>query len=300
MDDVTHHRRARRGLEAVHDGPTLAAPPAGPRIAVALGSGGARGLAHILVLEALDELGVRPVAVAGASIGALFGSAYAAGMPAKDIRLLTISLLRDRGEMMRHLLGARVGRITDLFGSLGNPILIDAEKLIGGILPDVVPETFEELPIPLQIVATDYWERGERVFQQGPLRPAVAASIAIPGLSRPVAHDGHVLVDGGAVNPLPFDLLRARADIVLAVDVTGGPVGETKAVPKAFEAMFGTLQIMAASIVGEKLKSAAPEILIRPNVDAFRVLDFFRATAILKACEPVKDEVKRHLEMVMG
>lgn len=295
MDDVPQLVQERRR----HARPP-APPRAHPSVAVALGSGGARGLAHILVLEALDELGVRPTALAGASIGSMVGAVYAAGMPARDIHALVLSLLHNRGEVMKRLFAARIGRIADLFGGLGNPVLLDAELFVEGFLPDVVPATFEELAIPLQVVATDYWDRGEAVFASGAIRPAVAASVAIPGLIRPVVHGDRVLVDGGAVNPLPFDLLRTKADMVIAVDITGGHAGETGGVPMPFDAMFGTLQIMASSIVGEKLKAGAPDILIRPNVDAFRVLDFFRATAILKASEPVKDEVKRRMEAVLG
>ncbi|MDR6953550.1 NTE family protein [Ancylobacter sp. 3268] len=271
-----------------------------PSLAVALGSGGARGLSHILVLEALDELGVRPVAIAGASIGALIGAAYASGIPAQELRHMVANLLKDRGEVMRRLLAARVGRIADLFGGLGNPVLLDAERFLEGFLPASVPARFEELAIPLHVVATDYWARREQVFSSGDIRPAVAASLAIPGLIRPVVHGGHTLVDGGAVNPLPFDLLRLRADKVLAVDITGGHGGETRGVPRPFDAMFAALQIMAGSIVAEKLKSGAPDILIRPNVDSFRVLDFFRSPAIFKAAEPVKDEVKRRVEAVLA
>lgn len=309
MDDLSaasRHSRTPHPPHDSHDGIIvtgehgLAPAPPGPRIAVALGSGGARGLSHILVLEALDELGVKPVALAGASIGALFASVYAAGMPAKDLRQLVGHTLRNRGEVMRRLLAARVGRISHLFAGLGNPVLIDAEQMIAGFLPDIVPENFEELGIPLQVVATDYWGRCERMFEQGPIRPAVAASLAIPGLMRPVQHGGHTLVDGGAVNPLPFDLLRSKADLVIAVDITGGHGAEMRGVPAPFEAMFATLQIMASSIVGEKLKAGAPDVLIRPNVHDFRVLDFFRASAIFKAAEPAKDEVKRRLEAVLG
>ncbi|ADH91186.1 Patatin [Ancylobacter novellus DSM 506] len=299
--EAGHRVRAPQRPEPVIVSPGPETAPEGrPSLAVALGSGGARGLSHILVLEALDELGLRPTAMAGASIGALFASAYAAGMPARDIRHLVTHTLRNRGEVMKRLLAARVGRITDLFGGLGNPVLVDAERVIDGFIPGVVPQNFEDLQIPLQVVATDYWERCERTFAGGPIRPAVAASLAIPGLFRAVQHDGHTLFDGGAVNPLPFDLLRSKADIVIAVDITGGHGAETRGVPAPFEAMFATLQIMASAIVGEKLKAGAPDILIRPNVHDFRVLDFFRATAILKAAEPVKDEVKRRLEAVLG
>ncbi|MBS9477378.1 patatin-like phospholipase family protein [Ancylobacter radicis] len=315
MDDHPTSSRGRRGprpspepqpVGTAHHGVivsgegSVAPEPSGPRIAVALGSGGARGLAHILVLEALDELGIKPTAIAGASIGAFFGSIYAAGMPARELRQLVAHTLRNRGEVMRALFAARVGRIADLFGGLGNPVLIDAEQVVATFLPDVVPENFEELSIPFQVVATDYWGRCEKMFEHGPVRPALAASLAIPGLMRPVQLGGHTLVDGGAVNPLPFDLLRSKADIVLAVDITGGHGADTRGVPQALEAMFATLQIMASSIVGEKLKSGAPDILIRPNVHDFRVLDFFRVAAIFKAAEPAKDEVKRRLEAVLG
>lgn len=301
MDDP----HASRGRHAPPHEPVLSShgtSPAArePSLAVALGSGGARGLSHILVLEALDELGIRPVAIAGASIGALVGAAYASGVPAHELRLMVSGLLKDRGEVMRRLLAARVGRIADLFGGLGNPVLLDAERFVEGFLPASVPENFEDLPIPLHVVATSYWARREQVFSSGAIRPAVGASLAIPGLIRPVVHRGHTLVDGGAVNPLPFDLLRSRADKVLAVDITGGHGGETRGVPQPFDAMFATLQIMAGSIVAEKLKSGAPDILIRPDVDDFRVLDFFRHGAIFKAAEPVKDEVKRRVEAVLA
>ncbi|MBS7544548.1 patatin-like phospholipase family protein [Ancylobacter oerskovii] len=307
MDDP-HAARGRPAPTPPHEShrePVLSShgtPVAGrePSLAVALGSGGARGLSHILVLEALDELGIRPVAIAGASIGALVGAAYAAGVPAQELRHIVSGLLKDRGEVMRRLLAARVGRIADLFGGLGNPVLLDAERFLDGFLPASVPSRFEDLAIPLHVVATNYWARREQVFASGEIRPAVAASLAIPGLIRPVVHGGHTLVDGGAVNPLPFDLLRLRADKVLAVDITGGPGGEVRGVPRPFDAMFAALQIMAGSIVAEKLKSGAPDILIRPNVDNFRVLDFFRAPAIFKAAEPVKDEVKRRVEAVLA
>lgn len=110
MDDLGMNTRARRGesgSDSFSDHQPVSTPPlepprppapqAGPRIGVALGSGGARGLSHILVLEALDELGIRPVAIAGTSIGALIGATYAAGMPARDIHQLALQSLRNRG-----------------------------------------------------------------------------------------------------------------------------------------------------------------------------------------------------------
>jgi NTE family protein len=263
-------------------------------VAIALGAGGSRGLAHISVLEAFDELGVRPTAIAGASLGALIGAGYAARIPAKEIRAYAVGLLRDRGEVMRRLLSVRVGRVVDLLAT-GNPVLADAEGFIEKFLPTDIPREFSALPIPLVTVATDFWQRKEVVIDSGRLRSALAASIAVPGLFRPVEREGRVLVDGGTTNPLPFDLLRGKADIVVAVDVSGGPTHRGGGIPTPFEALFSTIGIMAHAIVGEKLKSGAPEILLQPNVSTFGMLDFFRATPILRASEPIKDEVKSKL-----
>ena len=268
----------------------------GPTIALALGAGGARGLAHIAVLEAFDELGLKPVAIAGASIGAMIGAAYAAGMSAKALRAHALDVLRDRATLMTALIGARAGRLADVLAGFGNPFLIDAEKFLDRLWPEKVPDRFEDLRLPFTVTATDYDTRGETVFNAGPLLPAVAGSIAIPGLVRPVRHGGRILVDGGAINPLPFDHLIGRADVLVAVDVTGGPSPQASRAPSSFEVMFGTLQIMQGAIVAAKLKIYRPEIVVRPAVDRFRVLDFFEARAILSAAEPVKDELKRELE----
>jgi NTE family protein len=263
-------------------------------VALALGAGGARGLAHIAVLEALDELGVRPRAIAGASIGALIGAGYAAGMSGREIREHVARLLRDRSEVMRRLFAIRVGRFTDIL-SIGHPMLADAEGFVAQFMPERVPEDFTQLTIPLQIVATDFWLREELVFQSGALRKAAAASIALPGLFRPIEHEGRVLVDGGAVNPLPFDLLRGAADIVVAIDVTGAAAQSSGRMPAPFEALFSTFAIMSRAIVNEKLKAGAPDLVLRPNVGTFNPLDFFRATPILRAAQPIKEEVKAKL-----
>ena len=275
-------------------------PSSSPRIALALGGGGARGLAHIAILEALDELGVRPAALAGTSIGAIVGAAYAAGLSGKDLRAHAVSRLRDRAQVMARLLQARVGRLTDLFSSFGNPVLIDGEKMLDLFWPDAVPDTIEELELPFQAVATDYFGRCEHRFASGPLVTAVAASMAVPGLVRPVAAGSRVYIDGGAVNPLPFEGLDGPDMAVIAVDVTGGPATEVKAAPEAFEAMLGASQIMQGAIVAEKLKARAPDILVRPLVDGFRGLDFFKAKAILQAAEPAKDQLKRDLEALLA
>ena len=197
---------------------------------------------------------------------------------------------------MAALIASRVGRLTDVLAGFGNPFLIDGERLLDRLWPEAIPERFDALRLPFLVVATDYYGRAEAVFAAGPLSPAVAASMAIPGLIRPVRVAERLLVDGGAVNPLPFDHLIGRADVLVAVDVTGGPVPHPTRAPSGFEAMLGSLQIMQAAIVAAKLKIYRPEIVVRPPVDRFRILDFFDVRSILTAAEPVKDELKREIE----
>jgi NTE family protein len=268
--------------------------------ALALGGGGARGLAQIAVIEALDELGVKPVAIAGVSIGAAIGAAYAAGMRGKAIRRHVIDIAHNRPDTFARLYAARaVGLIELLSAGLGNPVVLDAERFSTAFLPPAVPDRFEDLTIPLTVVASDLYARSERVFTSGPLKPAIAASLAVAGLLQPVVVEDRVLVDGAALNPLPFDRLRGCADLIVAVDSSVGPA-EVRGVPHPWEAMFATLQVMGHAIVSEKLKHGAPDLVIRPGVGIFRLLDFMRASAILRAAEPVKAEVKERLGALLG
>jgi len=271
-------------------------------VALALGGGGARGLAHIVVLETLDELGIRPVAIAGTSIGALIGAPYAAGMSGAELRKHVMALARDRAGVFSKLIAARAGgSIGSLIASgLRSAALIDAEKFCAQFLPDRVPNDFRELQIPLTIIASDLYARREAAISSGSLRAAVAASMAIPGLSRPVVVDGRVMVDGGATNPLPFDRVRGIADIIIAVDVAGPPAADCTDMPDTFECYLATILVMAQTIIDEKMKHGAPDIVLRPNVGVFRALDFLRASAILRASEPVRAELREKLGKLLA
>ena len=260
-------------------------------LALALGGGGARGLAQIAVIEALDEIGIKPVVIAGTSIGAAIGAAYAAGMGGKSMRRFAIRVAHERGETIARLLAARAGA-APFSAVLANPMLLDAKKLAAAFLPPEITDDFAALKIPLIVLATDLYERCAVPCAAGALKDAIAASMAVPGLVRPVEVDGKVLVDGGAVEPLPFRYLQGRADVILAVDVSGGTRGRPREIPDPWECLFTTLQIMGRTIVNEQLKHGAPDLLIRPNIGAFRMLDFFRASAILRAADAVKADVK--------
>ncbi len=269
--------------------------------ALALGGGGARGLAHIAVLEALDDMSARPAAIAGTSIGALIGAAYAAGMSGKDIRHYVIALAHKQGEIARRLLAARAGTLADFFsGAFGQATQLDAERFCAQFLPEAVPAEFSELAIPLTVLATDLHRRQEAPLSSGPLRPALAGSIAVPGLFRPVVSDGRILVDGGATNPLPFDRLAGLADLIVAVDVFGVPAAERSDLPGVWEGVFTTLLIMGSAIVAAKHKQAAPDLVIRPNIAIFRMLDFYQASAILRVADSVKPEVKEKLGALLA
>ena len=275
-------------------------PKTGRPIALALGGGGARGLAHIVALEALDELGLRPSRIIGTSMGAIIGAAYAAGVSGTALRSHAQAVLKDRTKVLARLLQARVGKMSDLFGrGVGNPVLVDGEKVLDLFWPEAVPDLFADLAIPFSAVATDYHARSEAVFDRGPLVTGVAASMAIPGLVRPVLAKGRVYVDGGAVNPLPFDLLPDEA-LVIAVDVTGGPASDDGETPEPFEALLGAAQIMQGAIVEQKLRARRPAVLVRPRVGGFHALDFFRGKAILQAAEPIREELKRAIAAALA
>ncbi|MDZ4789641.1 MAG: patatin-like phospholipase family protein [Hyphomicrobiales bacterium] len=267
--------------------------PAGRRFGLALGGGGARGLAHIPMLEALDELGVRPDIIAGTSIGALIGAGYAAGMSGADLREYVLELFGRRFAALSLMRQRWTGRVWDYWNPL-TPALINGVSLIETALPALLPKTFEELRIPLLVVATDYCAQNECVLSQGALIPAIAASAAIPALFKTVEIGGRILLDGGFVNPTPFDLLRGRADVVAAVDVMGG-VPPLTAAPNSVDAVMASTQIALRSIVVEKLRWAAPDVFVQPDVGRFRVLDFWKAAEIWEATAPAKEEFKRAL-----
>ena len=269
--------------------------------ALALGGGGARGLAHVAVFEALDEIGKKPVAIAGTSIGSLVGAAYAAGMSGKEMRRFIITLAHDRSEVFRRLISTRAATFADLFSTgFGSAALINAERFCQKFLPKQVPEDFAELEIPLIVIATDLHRRREAVFSSGPLKPALAASIALPTLMRPVVIGDRVLIDGGATNPLPFDHLCERADIVAAVDLSGEPTDTRCDIPNPLECVLTTILAMGNAITAEKIKHSAPDLIVRPKIRSFRALDFLQASAILRASEPMKAEIKEKLSALLA
>lgn len=269
-----------------------------PSIALALGAGGARGLAHIQVIEALDEMGIRPAAIAGSSIGAIMGAAMAAGMSGKEIHEYARAILGNRAEVVSRMWRSRPGTLAEMMSG-GFRAQFNVERILKAFLPEAFPARFEDLSIPLQVTATDFFGHSLSVFDSGDLLSAVAASAAIPAMFRPVRRDGRLLVDGGIYNPVPFDLLEGKADIIVAVDVAGAPTASGRAVPTTVELIFGANQLMMQANTTLKLRMQQPDILLRPPVSHFRVLDFLKIDALLAETVSIKDELKRELERAL-
>jgi NTE family protein len=274
---------------------------ANPRIGLVLGSGGARGLAHIVAFETFDRLGVKPVEIAGTSMGAILGAAYASGFSGAAMREFALREFRNRADVMARLFEVRVGRFTDVLrGGFNNPVMLDAQGTLERFLPAPLPRQFEDLPIPLAVVAADI-HRMERVeFRNGLLAPAVAASMAIPGLLKPVTHAGHVLIDGGAVDPLPIRAIHEKVDLILAIDISRREQREESTkIPATVEILTRAFDLMQAALIDQTPeKATTPVYRIRAGVESFGVLDFFSARKILAAARPLADKIEHILDIV--
>ncbi len=272
------------------------APAATPTVSIALGGGGARGLAHIHVIEVLDELGVRPQLIAGSSIGAIMGAAMAAGLSGREIREHTLDAVGRPAEALGRIWGLRPATLSDFWSNGLRISQFNLERVLRAFLHRGIPDRFEELKIPLKVIAADFYEQCERVCETGALYPALAASAALPALFLPVRIDGRVLVDGGLWNPVPFDHVAGTADITVGVDVVGRPTGDDGQIPNSIDSLYGASQLTMRSMINLKLKQGAPDLFFRPEVGRFRVLDFLRAKDILEHTAGIREEFKRALE----
>jgi NTE family protein len=207
------------------------------------------------------------------------------------LRQIALRDFRNRTEVMTKLFRARVGRFADLWkGGLNNPVLVDGEDVLMRFLPDRLPERFEDLAIPLSIVAADFHRLERIVFAAGPLAPAMA----IPGLVKPVVFENRVLVDGGTVDPLPVRAITRDVDLILAIDVSRAAAREeSAAIPGAVETGFRVYDLMQAALADAQAL-AEPRTLrrLKAPVEGFNALDFFAAKKILAASEGLAGAVE--------
>ena len=274
------------------------------RLGIALGSGSARGWAHIGVLRALEQAGIVPDVVSGTSIGALVGAAYASN---RLDRLEEWVAQIDWWDIIRYM-DVRLGGV-------------EGERLMRAFRERVEDAPIETLPKPFGAVATDLQTGREVWFQSGSLLEAVRASIALPGLFCPVRYQDRWLVDGGLVDPLPVSLCRALgADRVIAVNLNGNIVGkhfsgrpsrlagpspllarlstrlqamlgnngdteEAKAnePPGLFDVMAGAIHIMQDRITRARMAGDPPDVVLAPRLAHLGLMDFDQASAAMTA-----------------
>ena len=267
---------------------------ASARIGGARGSGAARGLTHITYIEAMDELGLKPSMIAGTSIGALIGAGWAYGMTGKELREHAYTVLGSFQQITGKLFST-LPSLTGVFKT-GLSFQVDARAITDAFLPEGFPDDFAALEIPLNVIATDLRAWEEVVIGEGPLRTAIAASLAIPSLFRAVTHEGRIFVDGGATNPLPLDRATIGADILVSIDVNGEADEKLAGIePGLFDASFLASQIMSQTMISNMAKRYPPDVYVRPAVNTFGILEFWRVREILDASEADKDRFKREL-----
>jgi len=293
------------------------------KVGLALGSGSARGWAHIGVIRALEEEGIKPDIVTGCSIGSLVGAAYVGG------HLDTLE------KWVRKLTFWDVVRLLDVKMMGG---LIEGESLMSSFEDKIRNINIEELPLPYGAVATDLASGREVWLQKGLLPDAVRASIALPGLFSPFKNDGRWLVDGGLTNPVPVSLCRAMgADVIIAVNLNSDIVGrhlktqeerkkelkdeerdlfnqllkkinaslleaklgnwrgmkdEAGHVPGLFEVMASAINIMQDRITKSRMAGDPPDLLLSPRLGELGLLEFDRAQ---EAIAEGYDSVRRML-----
>ncbi|WDR06576.1 patatin-like phospholipase family protein [Devosia rhodophyticola] len=285
------HKLANKGKE-----PERKVSTSGPRIGVAFGGGSARGLTHIPYIEAMDDLGIKPAVISGTSIGALIGAGWASGISGKDIREHTLEVLGTMRTIAGKLWAVQLRGLGAIFKN-GISMQLDATSIVDAFIPPGFPEEFKDLKVPLYVVATDFQSWHQVVFNNGQLRSAIAGSIAIPTLFKPVSYANHLLVDGGVVNPLPLDQADIDTDFLIGIDVNGDPSeGITKTDHRALDIWFGSAQIMMHSLTAHMMAAYPPDVYVRPHVADFGALEYWRAREIISRGDADKERFKRILD----
>ena len=265
------------------------------RLGVALGSGAARGLAHIPYIEAIDELGLTPSIIAGTSIGALIGAGWANGMTGAELRAHAYDVLGSVQQIAGKIWNTTLGKLGETLAA-GLSLQADARLITDAFLPAEFPLEFSALRVPFRAVATDFHAWDQVVFAAGPLRPAIAASLAIPSLFRPVTHDGKLYVDGGVTNPLPLDQAAGECDLLVAIDVNGWPDARlAKAEPSFVDIGLVATQIMAQKLEDAAIRRFPPDLYVRPQVGLYGGHEFWRVREIIAEAEQDKNRFKSAL-----
>ena len=290
------------------------------RVGLVLGSGSARGWAHIGVIRALEQAGIRPDIVCGTSIGALVGAAYAAG---------------ELEPFEAWVLGLGMKDVVAFMDFTLSGGFLKGDRLMGHFRQHVADQSIEELPIPFAAVATALHTGAEIWLRRGSTLDAVRASMAMPGLFTPVLHERMVLVDGGLVNPVPVSLARAMgADVLIAVDLSSdilgrhlranspgeqpvGIVGDWKrklrdglsmvmpahpgdepTMPSIAEVLASSTNIMQVRIARSRMAGEPPDLIVAPRLAHLHLLDFHRAKEAIEEGRRAVERVAHTLALL--
>ncbi len=255
------------------------------KVGLALGSGVARGLAHIGVLQVLEREGIRIDMIAGTSIGALIGSLYALGKSSDEI----LEIARDMG-------AHRLTYVVDM--GIPKTGLIKGKKLENKLEELYEGAEFSDLKLPFKCMATDIDSGKVVVLEEGPVWQAVRASISLPVILAVVKRENKYLVDGGLVDPVPVDVTRKMgADIVIAVNVMPVNIHRADNRPNIFDVIMQTVQIVGGYVARDSLGGA--DIVIEPDVEFFKLSDFHKvdecADVGREAAENLVPDIKKLL-----
>ncbi|MBT2726033.1 patatin-like phospholipase family protein [Neobacillus sp. C211] len=247
-----------------------------PKIGLALGSGGARGFAHLGVIKALKDAGIPIHLIAGSSMGALVASFYGAGIDMDRLYKLSTAFKR------KYFLDFTVPKMG----------FISGKKVKEFIKVFTHGKNIEDLSIPIGIVATDLLTGEKVVFQTGPVADAVRASISIPGIFVPEKYNGRILVDGGVSDRIPVSVAKEMgADIVIAVDVSR--VKRNAEITSIYDVIMQSIDIMQAEIINNR--EIAASVMIRPPVEIYSSRAFTNIDEIINLGE---EEAKKHLKQI--
>jgi NTE family protein len=306
------------------------------RIGIALGSGSARGWAHIGVLRALSDIGIHPGFVAGSSIGALVGAAYAS----------------DQLDALENWTNSLTWKdiLTFMDVSLLEGGFVQGKKLMAFASRHVGNRDIQSLRIPFAAVATDLYTGREVWLRKGDLLDSIRASIALPGLFSPIKLDGQWLVDGGLVDPVPISLCRAMgAEVVIAVNLNGDIVGKhidkrknhiepkrdkeiaedadvwtimsnqitnrlneqkeaflsqllgkSKDTPGFFNVMAGAINIMQDRITRSRMAGDPPEVILNPRLSSLGLMEFDQAATAIEEGYVCVEQMRPALEQMLS
>jgi NTE family protein len=273
------------------------------KIGLALGGGGARGAAHLGVLQELERLGIRPDLITGTSIGGLIGALVAAGLQPDDL----IAFFHKVG-------------LSQMYSLPGNAAGLSSTAKIEKLLVETIGHiTFADLQIPLAVVATNLVNRKIVILDEGEVVTAVLASISIPIIFPPVEREGMALVDGGLLNNLPFDIARARgATFVIAVDLSNSAPYGTPAEPappassiieralaltqrqRTWQVLSAVTDIITTQSFNARMAVAPPDILLRPNMSTIGLFDFHRLEEGIAVGKTAVQTAEKQIQDLIG